>query len=176
MRIFEPPPDGSRLIIIATNIAETSLTIPGIRYVVDSGKVKQREHSSGSSFFKTTWTSRASSDQRAGRAGRTAPGHCYRLYSSAVFTEYFPEFNEPEIKRTPAESVVLALKSVGVQRVVGFPFPTPLDQVCIQDAMRVLEGIGCCEAETAGGKVTKLGRLVSQFPVHPRYGKMYDLG
>lgn len=171
MRIFETPPSGSRLVIVATNIAETSLTIPGVRYVVDSGKVKQREHASGSSFFRTAWTSKASSDQRAGRAGRTAPGHCYRLYSSAVYSEYFPEFNDPEIKRTPTESVVLALKNVGVQRIVGFPFPTPLDDYEIRDALNILEGLGCCEPN--GGKVTVLGNLVSQFPVHPRYGKMY---
>lgn len=79
--MFAPPPEGTRLCIIATNVAETSLTIPGVKYVVDSGKVKTKLYDklTGVSAFDVTWTSKAAANQRAGRAGRTGPGHCYRL-------------------------------------------------------------------------------------------------
>jgi hypothetical protein len=79
-QVFRPPPEGSRLCVVATNVAETSLTIPGIKYVVDCGKVKKRYYDrvTGVSSFRVTWVSQASADQRAGRAGRTEPGHCYR--------------------------------------------------------------------------------------------------
>lgn len=80
LQVFRPPPPGTRLCVIATNVAETSLTIPGIKYVVDCGRVKKRFYDkvTGVSSFKVTWTSQASANQRAGRAGRTEPGHCYR--------------------------------------------------------------------------------------------------
>lgn len=79
-QVFKPPPEGTRLCVVATNVAETSLTIPGIKYVVDCGKVKKRYYDrvTGVSSFRVTWVSQASADQRAGRAGRTEPGHCYR--------------------------------------------------------------------------------------------------
>lgn len=81
MQVFRPPPPGARLCVVATNVAETSLTIPGIKYVVDCGRVKKRfyDRVTGVSTFKVTWTSQASANQRAGRAGRTEAGHCYRL-------------------------------------------------------------------------------------------------
>ena len=80
VQVFSPPPPGARLCVVATNVAETSLTIPGIKYVVDCGRVKKRfyDRVTGVSSFKVTWTSQASANQRAGRAGRTEPGHCYR--------------------------------------------------------------------------------------------------
>ncbi|KAL5351708.1 putative ATP-dependent RNA helicase DHR1 [Pseudogymnoascus australis] len=107
LRVFEPPPDGSRLVILATNVAETSLTIPGIRYVFDCGRSKERKYDekTGVQSFEISWISKASASQRAGRAGRTAPGHCYRMYSSAVFERDFREFAEPEILRMPIEGV-----------------------------------------------------------------------
>jgi len=99
MKVFETPPEGHRLIVVATNVAETSLTIPGVRYVVDSGRTKERvfDIKSGISSFEVKWVSKASADQRAGRAGRTGPGHCYRLYSSAVFDNEFAKFSDPEV-------------------------------------------------------------------------------
>jgi len=105
LRVFAPPPEGSRLCVVATNVAETSLTIPGIKYVVDCGRVKERvyERSTGIESFQIRWISKASAAQRAGRAGRTGPGHCYRLYSSAVFERDFPQFSEPEILKYPIE-------------------------------------------------------------------------
>ncbi|GET03929.1 P-loop containing nucleoside triphosphate hydrolase protein [Rhizophagus clarus] len=94
LRVFEPPPEGTRLCVVATNVAETSLTIPSIKYVVDCGKVKERLYDvvTGVQSYIVNWTSKASADQRAGRAGRTGPGHCYRLFSSAVFNDQFQQF------------------------------------------------------------------------------------
>lgn len=105
LRVFEPPPEGSRLIVLATNIAETSLTIPGIRYVFDCGRVKERRYNdeTGVQSFDVGWISKASATQRAGRAGRTGSGHCYRLYSSAVYERDFEERIQPELQRTPLE-------------------------------------------------------------------------
>ena len=90
MKVFEDPPPGSRICIVATNVAETSLTIPGIRYVVDCGRSKERKYNqeNGVQSFEVDWVSKASANQRAGRAGRTGPGHCYRLYSSAVLKTF----------------------------------------------------------------------------------------
>ena len=92
-RVFQDPPPGSRLVVVATNVAETSLTIPGIRYVVDAGRSKQKllDSRSGVTRFEVRWVSKASGEQRAGRAGRTGPGHCYRLYSSAMYNDTFPQ-------------------------------------------------------------------------------------
>jgi ATP-dependent RNA helicase DHX37/DHR1 len=105
LKVFEPPPEGTRLCVVATNIAETSLTIPGIKYVVDCGRVKERVYNkmTGVESFQIGWISKASAAQRSGRAGRTGPGHCYRLYSSAVFERDFAQFSEPEILKYPIE-------------------------------------------------------------------------
>jgi len=105
LRVFQPPPEQSRLCVVATNVAETSLTIPGIRYVVDCGRVKERVYDKGTGVesYQIGWISKASAAQRAGRAGRTGPGHCYRLFSSAVFERDFPQFSEPEILKYPIE-------------------------------------------------------------------------
>lgn len=104
-RVFREAPEGSRICVLATNVAETSLTIPGIRYVVDCGRSKERNYNktTGVQSFDIGWISKASAAQRAGRSGRTGPGHCYRLYSSAVYERDFPEFAEPEILRMPIE-------------------------------------------------------------------------
>lgn len=119
MRVFDPPPEGSRQIILATNVAETSLTIPGVRYVFDCGRAKERrfDKESGVQSYEIGWISKASANQRSGRAGRTGPGHCYRLYSSAVYERDFREFADPELLRMPIEGVVLQLKSMRLQHV-----------------------------------------------------------
>lgn len=105
LKVFDDPPEGTRLCVLATNVAETSLTIPGIRYVVDCGRSKERNYDrvTGVQSFNIQWVSKASASQRAGRAGRTGPGHCYRLYSSAVYEADFEEFAEPELLRMPIE-------------------------------------------------------------------------
>jgi ATP-dependent RNA helicase DHX37/DHR1 len=107
LRVFQSPPDGSRLCVVATNVAETSLTIPGIRYVIDCGRVKERvfDKSTGVESYQIGWISKASAAQRSGRAGRTGPGHCYRLFSSAVFERDFLQFSEPEILKYPIEGL-----------------------------------------------------------------------
>lgn len=139
LRVFQPPPDGTRLVVVATNVAETSLTIPGISYVIDTGKCKELVYDkiSGISEYVITWTSQASANQRSGRSGRTGPGHCYRLYSSAVFSSQFSEFSEPEIKKIPIEGIVLQMKNMGIQNVVNFPFPTPPERESISAAVKV---------------------------------------
>lgn len=127
-RVFQAPPEGHRLIVVATNVAETSITIPGIRYVVDCGRQKMKVMSSSSptvdpsdrhassapvgagagiAKYEVTWISQASADQRQGRAGRTAPGHCYRLFSSNYFHQHMQPFRPPEIAATPLEELVL---------------------------------------------------------------------
>ena len=111
--------------MIATNVAETSLTIPGIKYVVDCGRAKEKVFDKylQTSKFEIQWISRASAEQRAGRAGRTGPGYCYRLYSAAVFSK-MDEFSQPEILKTPLDQVVLQLKSIGAKDLLMFPFVT----------------------------------------------------
>ncbi|GIY19110.1 probable ATP-dependent RNA helicase kurz [Caerostris extrusa] len=121
--------------VVSTNVAETSITIPGLKYVVDSGKEKTRVFSKngGLSTFEVIWCSKSSANQRAGRCGRTEGGHCYRLYSSAVFDHEFKNFSVPEIQRVPVDDVAL-----GLNRVVTFPFPSPPDQDALKAAERRL--------------------------------------
>jgi ATP-dependent RNA helicase DHX37/DHR1 len=173
LRVFDPPPDGSRLIVLATNVAETSLTIPGIRYVFDSGRVKERKWDrAGVQSFETTWVSKASADQRMGRAGRTGPGHCYRLYSSAVY-ETFQDFSEPEIYRSPLEGVVLQLKALNITRIDNFPFPTPPDRSNLVKAETLLSHLGALDRN---GKISRVGRELHNYPLNPRFAQMLRLG
>ncbi|XP_040012235.1 probable ATP-dependent RNA helicase DHX37 [Xiphias gladius] len=188
-KVFRPPPPGTRLCVIATNVAETSLTIPGIKYVVDCGRVKKRfyDRVTGVSSFKVTWTSQASANQRAGRAGRTEPGHCYRLYSSAVFGD-FSLFSEAEITRRPVEDLVLQMKDLNIDKVVNFPFPTSPSNEALVAAEQLLVSLGALEEPPRTGSVkemerarlscpiTPLGRAMASFPVAPRYAKMLALG
>ncbi|KAJ8313105.1 hypothetical protein KUTeg_010478 [Tegillarca granosa] len=179
-RVFSPPPEGCRLCVVATNVAETSLTIPNIRYVVDTGKVKTKFYDkvTGVSTFKITWTSKASANQRAGRAGRVGPGHCYRLYSSAVFNDDFEKFSPAEITRRP---------DMNIDKVINFPYPTPPDIEQIKAAENLLISLGALTKPEApkrfkdtkkeqSTKITPLGRAMSCFPVAPRYAKMLSLG
>ncbi|KFY66288.1 hypothetical protein V497_00950 [Pseudogymnoascus sp. VKM F-4516 (FW-969)] len=175
LRVFEPPPDGSRLVILATNVAETSLTIPGIRYVFDCGRSKERKYDekTGVQSFEIGWISKASANQRAGRAGRTAPGHCYRMYSSAVFERDFREFAEPEILRMPIEGVVLQLKAMNLQHVFNFPFPTPPDRASLAASERLLTYLS---AISPTGQITKVGSTMSIFPLSPRFARILLIG
>ncbi|XP_054629398.1 probable ATP-dependent RNA helicase DHX37 [Dunckerocampus dactyliophorus] len=188
-KVFRPPPPGTRLCVVATNVAETSLTIPGIKYVVDCGRVKKRfyDRVTGVSSFKVTWTSQASANQRAGRAGRTEPGHCYRLYSSAVFGD-FSLFSEAEITRRPVDDLVLQMKDLNIEKVVNFPFPTPPSIEALVAAEQLLVSLGALKEPPRIGRVkemerarlscpiTPLGRAMASFPVAPRYAKMLALG
>ena len=169
----EALPADTRLIVVATNVAETSVTIPGVRYVVDCGRSKQKLQESataGVARFQVGWISKASAEQRAGRAGRTGPGHCYRLYSAAVFDQTFPEHGEPEIRNTPLESVALQLRALGIDRPAAFPFPTPPAPAALRAAERCLRTLGAVDAAT--GVISPLGRLLAAFPVSPRHARM----
>lgn len=175
MRIFDPPPVGSRLCVIATNVAETSITIPGIKYVVDCGKVKERQYDVGTEIqtFQVGWTSKASADQRAGRAGRVGAGHCYRIFSSAVFDNYFETFQQPEILRTPIEGVVLQMKSMGIDQVVNFPFPTLPEKEALANAEKILCYVGALDNSSSKFNITSSGIIMSKLPISPRFAKMY---
>jgi len=188
-RVFSPTPPGSRLCVVSTNIAETSLTIPGVKYVVDTGKVKTKFYDkiTGVTTFVVTWISQAAGNQRAGRAGRQGPGHCYRLYSSAVFNNDLKDFSEPEIRQKPADGLLLQMKAMNIDKVVNFPFPSPPDTIQLRTAEERLQmlrlltapapGLPLREAEKAKftSTVTPLGRAVANFPVSPRFGKMLAL-
>ncbi|XP_008795799.2 ATP-dependent RNA helicase DEAH13 [Phoenix dactylifera] len=173
LRVFEEVPEGDRLVVVATNVAETSLTIPGIKYVVDTGKekVKTYNYTNGMAAFEVQWISKASAAQRAGRAGRTGPGHCYRLYSSAAFSkdDLFPDFSCPEISKIPVDGVVLLMKFMGIDKVANFPFPSPPETKALVEAELCLKAL---EALDSQGRLTPMGRAMAQYPMSPRHSRM----
>ncbi|KAI3868170.1 hypothetical protein MKW92_017003 [Papaver armeniacum] len=171
LRVFEEVEEGQRLVVVATNVAETSLTIPGIKYVVDTGreKVKNYNSANGMETYEVQWISKASAAQRAGRAGRTGPGHSYRLYSSAVFCNILSDFSVPEISKIPVDGVVLLLKSMGIEKVVKFRFPTPPKDTALVEAERCLKAL---EALDSSGKLTPLGKAMSHYPMSARHSRM----
>ncbi|CAI5742093.1 unnamed protein product [Hyaloperonospora brassicae] len=173
MKVFDAPPDNHRLVVVATNVAETSLTIPGIKYVVDAGRTKERvfDLANGISSFDVQWISKASADQRAGRAGRTGPGHCYRLYSSAVYDTEFRKFSSPEILCQPIDDLVLQMKAMGIHNVLQFPFPTPPDRQAVKSALATLVNLGAISPGD-DESITGLGRALAKFPVAARFAKM----
>lgn len=183
MLVFDAPPPGSRLIVLATNVAETSITIPDIRYVVDSGRVKEKHYDpiTGAHRFVITWTSKASATQRAGRAGRVAPGHCYRLYSSAVFENQFPAHPVPEIQRSPLDSLVLSLRSLGIVKPESFPLPSPPVVEAVRAADIRLLRIGALSPADSSNEslqdhsqwsITDVGRQMSLFPIAPVWARI----
>jgi ATP-dependent RNA helicase DHX37/DHR1 len=180
-RVFAPVPDGYRLIVVATNIAETSITIPGITYAVDSGRQKCRNYnaSTGIASFDIMWISKAAADQRAGRAGRTGPGHCYRIYSSSLYSRHMDPYALPEVLTRPLEDVVLSMKAMNIPNIHNFPFPTPPDRSQINAAIRLLANIGCVDkidqdnaVDGNDGTITRLGCTVSKLPLGVRYSKI----
>ncbi|KAI6089537.1 P-loop containing nucleoside triphosphate hydrolase protein [Hypoxylon rubiginosum] len=175
MRVFDDSPEGSRAIILATNVAETSLTIPGIRYVFDSGRSKERRYNrdTGVQSYEIGWISKASANQRAGRAGRTGPGHCYRLYSSAVYERDFAQFADPELLRMPIEGVVLQLKAMRLQHVINFPFPTPPERQSLAKAEKLLQYLS---AINTSGQATQIGSTMAKFPLPPRFARILLVG
>jgi len=169
MKVFMPAPSQCRRIILATNVAETSLTIPGIRYVVDSGRAKVRRFNGRVQTFEIDWISKASADQRSGRAGRTGPGHTYRLFSSAVYDTAFSLFSDAEILNTPIDGIVLQMKSMNIHTITNFPFPTPPDRTALAAAEKILT---CLSALDAKGNITEIGQQMALFPLSPRYARM----
>ena len=171
-RVFAKTPKGyKRNVIVSTNVAETSLTIPGVRYVVDAGRAKERkyERTSGMSRFEVGWISKASAEQRAGRAGRTAPGHCYRLFSSSHYVNDLNDFAAPAITTAPVDGVVLSMRYLGIDKVLNFPFITPPDFEQVRQATRTLEILG---ATNQIGELSDIGRGMAQIPVSPRQARM----
>ncbi|CAF1163474.1 unnamed protein product [Rotaria sordida] len=170
-QIFDPAPSGSRKVVIATNIAETSLTIDGIYYVIDPGFVKQKVFNpkSGMDTLIVTPISQAQAKQRTGRAGRTGPGKVYRLYTEQAYRDEMLSTNVPEIQRTHLTSTVLSLKAMGINDLLSFDFidPPPLETMII--AMKQLHALSALDDE---GLLTKVGRLMAEFPFEPQLSKM----
>lgn len=167
-RIFKP--SGIRRIVLATNVAETSLTVPGIRYVIDAGfaRISRYSHRSKVQRLPVERISQASANQRKGRCGRVAAGICIRLFSEEDF-ESRAEFTEPEIQRTNLASVILQMKILGFGDIETFPFVDPPDNRLIKDGYRVLEEIGAVDGQR---KVTRIGKQLARLPVDPRIGRM----
>nr|XP_017249916.1 PREDICTED: ATP-dependent RNA helicase DEAH13-like isoform X3 [Daucus carota subsp. sativus] len=170
LQVFNKVKDGERLVVIATNVAETSLTIPGTKYVVDTGreKVKMYDSTNGMETYNVQWISKASAAQRAGRAGRTGPGHCYCLYSSTMFNK-FHKFSNAEISKIPVDGVVLLMKSMGIDKVANFPFPTLPMLSAIEEAEGCLKVL---EALDTNGRLTPLGKAMVHYPMSPRHSRM----
>lgn len=164
-----------RRIVLATNVAETSLTVPGIKYVVDPGTARISRYSNRLKVQRLPIeaVSQASANQRKGRCGRTSDGIAIRLYDEADFTGR-PEFTEPEILRTNLASVILQMISLGLGDIAAFPFIDPPDRRNIADGLDLLHELGALEAPVRGepGKLTPLGRKLAQLPVDPRLGRM----
>ncbi|CAG0919646.1 unnamed protein product [Notodromas monacha] len=169
-RAFDIAPDGVRKCVISTNIAETSVTIDGIRFVVDSGKVKEMtfDPTTRTEKLKECMISRASAEQRKGRAGRTGPGICYRLYTREEF-ESMTDFSAPEIMRTSLDSLVLQMVSMGVKEPLSFPFIQKPDSSRLKLAMESLISHGAVEPN---GTVTTVGGLLAMLPVDIMVGKL----
>ena len=170
-RIFEPAPPGSRKVVIATNIAETSLTIDGIYYVVDPGFVKQKVYNSktGMDSLVVTPISQAQAKQRAGRAGRTGPGKTYRLYTERAYRDEMLATPVPEIQRTNLASTVLQLKAMGINDLLNFDF---MDAPPVESLIMALEQLHSLSALDDEGLLTRLGRRMAEFPLEPSLSKM----
>ncbi|CAD0030300.1 unnamed protein product [Aureobasidium pullulans] len=169
-RIFEPTPPKVRKVVLATNIAETSLTIDNIVYVIDPGYVKENRYTPATNMESLVAVpiSRASANQRAGRAGRTGPGKCFRLYTKWAFYNDLPESTTPEIQRTNLTSVVLLLKSLGINDLLNFEF---LDPPSPDMLIRSLEQLYALGALNDKGELTRVGRQMAEFPTDPLLAK-----
>ena len=169
-KIFEVTPPGGRKIVLATNIAETSLTIENIVYVIDCGFGKQTSFNprTGMESLVVTPISKASANQRAGRAGRTSPGKCFRLYTLWSYQNELAEATIPEIQRTNLGNVVLMLKSMGVNDLVNFDFMDPPPHEMLIRALEQLYALGALNDK---GELTRLGRRMAEFPLDPLLAK-----
>ncbi|KAJ6801817.1 putative pre-mRNA-splicing factor ATP-dependent RNA helicase DEAH4 [Iris pallida] len=168
VRVFSPAPPNCRRFIVATNIAETSLTVDGVVYVIDSGYVKQRQYnpSTGMYSLDVVQISRVQADQRTGRAGRTCPGKCYRLYPAVVYNEEFLDATVPEIQRSSLAGTVLYLKSLNISDIdiLKFDFLDPPSRESLEDALRQLYLI---DAIDENGLLTHVGRTMAELPLEP---------
>ncbi|KIL71559.1 hypothetical protein M378DRAFT_194672 [Amanita muscaria Koide BX008] len=170
-RVFEPTPPGARKVVIATNVAETSLTIPGIYYVIDPGFSKQNAYDArlGMDSLVVMPISQAQARQRAGRAGRTGPGKCYRLYTEAAFRNEMLPNSIPDIQRTNLSYTILQLKAMGINDLLSFDFMDPPPAPTMLTALENLYALSALDDE---GLLTRLGRKMADFPMEPPLAKM----
>ncbi|ULE34640.1 ATP-dependent RNA helicase HrpA [Mycobacterium sp. IDR2000157661] len=168
-RVFQPS-SASRRIVLATNVAETSLTVPGIRYVVDPGTARISRYSRRTKVQRLPIEpiSQASAAQRAGRSGRTAPGVCIRLYSEDDFASR-PRYTDPEILRTNLAAVILQMAALNLGAIETFPFLDPPERRSIRDGVLLLQELGAFDAQEV---ITETGRRLARLPVDPRIGRM----
>eukprot|EP00668_Euglena_longa_P014547 GGOE01018537.1.p1 GENE.GGOE01018537.1~~GGOE01018537.1.p1 ORF type:complete len:689 (-),score=223.50 GGOE01018537.1:334-2400(-) len=171
MLAFAPAPPGHRKVILSTNIAETSVTINGIRYVIDTGMVKAREYNpnTGLDALRAVPVSRAQARQRAGRAGREASGKCFRLYTEDSF-DTFAQHTTPEIQRVNLSSVVLHLKYLEVHDILQFPFMDPPSKDALVQSLETLLALGAVDSDL---HITPLGKAMSLFPLDPMHAKAF---
>ncbi|KAL0219055.1 hypothetical protein P9112_004708 [Eukaryota sp. TZLM1-RC] len=167
-KVFNETPLGSRKVVFSTNIAETSVTIPNILFVIDSGLCKQRTFNPkmGTSSLVITPISKASAKQRKGRAGRVANGHCFRLYSKWVFDNELEDVTPSEISRSELDSMVLTLFAMGVTNLIEFPF---LEKPPVRALARALDNLYALGILDSSGKISKLGKRASLLPIDPHY-------
>src|SRR6185503_10706976 len=167
-KVFQP--HTGRRVVLATNVAETSLTVPGVRYVVDPGTARISRYSRRTKVQRLPIEpiSQASAAQRAGRSGRVAPGVCIRLYAEDDF-ELRPRFTDPEILRTNLAAVILQMAALQLGDIEDFPFLDPPDKRSVRDGVLLLQELGAFDRD---GSITELGRRLARLPVDPRLGRM----
>jgi ATP-dependent helicase HrpA len=175
-RVFQPStlPGIRRRVILATNVAETSLTVPGIKYVIDAGTARISRYSVRAKVQRLPIEaiSQASANQRSGRSGRTSDGIAIRLYSEEDFAKR-PEYTEPEILRTNLAAVILQMISLGLGDIAAFPFLTPPDSRGIKDGLDLLGELNAITRGADGGNaLTKVGKQLAQLPIDPRFARM----
>lgn len=174
-RVFARPPPGKRKVVVATNVAETSITIDDIIAVIDSGKVKETSFDPQNNMRKLeeTWASRAACKQRKGRAGRVQEGRCYKLYTENL-EKQMAERPEPEIRRVPLEQLCLSVRAMGMRDVSHFlrRSPTPPDTPAIEGALKLLQRMGALD----GDELTAMGQQLAMLPADLRCGKLMVFG
>lgn len=174
-RVFASPPPGKRKVVVATNVAETSITIDDIVAVIDSGKVKETSFDPQNNMRKLeeTWASRAACKQRRGRAGRVQEGRCYKLYTKHL-EQQMPERPEPEIRRVALEQLCLSVRAMGMRDVARFlgRSPTPPEAEAIEGAMKLLRRMGAMD----GDELTAMGQQLAMLPTDLRCGKLMVFG
>ena len=170
-RIFDP--HQARRVVLATNIAETSLTVPGVRYVIDAGTARISRYGQRAKVQRLPIEriSQASADQRKGRCGRTADGICIRLYSEEDFASR-PQFTDPEILRTSLAAVILQMAALGLGEIGDFPFIDPPQSRNVTDGVRLLEELGALTPGRGPSRLTDVGRKLARLPLDPRLGRM----
>ncbi|XP_004076667.1 putative ATP-dependent RNA helicase DHX33 [Oryzias latipes] len=172
LRVFQPAPKSCRKVILSTNIAETSVTISGIKYVIDTGMVKAKRFNpdSGLEVLAVQRVSKAQAWQRAGRAGREESGFCYRLYTEQEFDNFLP-MTVPEIQRCNLAGVMLQLMALGIPDVMNFDFMSKPSPEAVRSAVDHLELLGAVEKREGQVLLTPLGKKMASFPLEPRYAK-----